>query len=127
FCNRVLGFVNAPALMQRLVAVLQGESVDVGEYQEKRDLIYNHLTGLGFKMVKPGGGFYLFPKSPIEDDVEFVRQAQKHNILLVPGSGFGAPGYFRIAYCIDMAIIERSLPAWETLAKDVGLSSERGA
>jgi aspartate aminotransferase len=127
FCNRVLGFVNAPALMQRLVAVLQGESVDVGEYQEKRDLIYNHLTGLGFNMVKPGGGFYLFPKSPIEDDVEFVRQAQKHNILLVPGSGFGAPGYFRIAYCIDMAIIERSLPAWETLAKDVGLSSERGA
>ena len=127
FCNRVLGFVNAPALMQRLVAVLQGESVDVGEYQEKRDLIYNHLTGLGFNMVKPGGGFYLFPKSPLEDDVEFVRQAQKHNILLVPGSGFGAPGYFRIAYCIDMAIIERSLPAWETLAKDVGLSSERGA
>ena len=78
-------------------------------------------------MVKPGGGFYLFPKSPLEDDVEFVRQAQKHNILLVPGSGFGAPGYFRIAYCIDMAIIERSLPAWETLSKDVGLSSERGA
>ena len=72
-------------------------------------------------MVKPGGGFYLFPKSPIEDDVEFVRQAQKHNILLVPGSGFGAPGYFRIAYCIDMGIIERSLPAWGKLAKDIGL------
>jgi aspartate aminotransferase len=127
FCNRVLGFVNAPALMQRLVAVLQEESVDVDEYQEKRDIIYNHLTGLGFKMVKPGGGFYLFPNSPLQDDVEFVRQAQKHNILLVPGSGFGAPGYFRIAYCIDMAIIERSLPAWEKLAKDVGLSPRRGA
>ena len=121
FCNRVLGFVNAPALMQRLVAVLQQESVDIGEYQAKRDLLYNHLTGLGFEMVKPGGGFYLFPKSPLADDVDFVRKAQQHNILLVPGSGFGAPGYFRIAYCIDMAIIERSLPAWEKLAKDIGL------
>lgn len=121
FCNRVLGFVNAPALMQRLVAVLQRESVDISEYQAKRDLLYDHLTGLGFTMVKPGGGFYLFPKAPIADDVEFVGQAQTHNILLVPGSGFGAPGYFRIAYCVDMGIIERSLPAWEKLAKDMGL------
>lgn len=123
FCNRVLGFVNAPALMQRLVASLQHESVDVSDYQFKRDLLYNHLTGLGFSMVKPGGGFYLFPRSPLVDDVAFIRLAQQHNILLVPGSGFGAPGYFRIAYCIDTAIIERSLPAWERLAKDVGLSS----
>ena len=121
FCNRVLGFVNAPALMQRLVAALQRESVDVGEYQQKRDIIYNHLTGLGFKMVKPGGGFYLFPQSPLEDDVAFVRKALEHNILLVPGSGFGAPGYFRIAYCVGMDVIERSLPAWGKLAADVGL------
>jgi aspartate aminotransferase len=121
FCNRVLGFVNAPALMQRLVAVLQQESVNIDEYQAKRDVLYKHLTGLGFTMIKPGGGFYFFPKSPIADDVEFVRQAQKHNILLVPGSGFGAPGYFRIAYCVDMGIIERSLPAWEKLAKEIGL------
>jgi aspartate aminotransferase len=84
--------------------------------------LYSHLSGLGFKMVKPGGGFYFFPKSPIDDDVEFVRQAQKHNILLVPGSGFGAPGYFRIAYCIEMVIIQRSLAAWEKLAKDIGLA-----
>jgi len=121
FCNRVLGFVNAPALMQRLVAGLQRVSVDVGEYQAKRDRLYNHLTGLGFQMVKPGGGFYLFPQAPGGDDVAFVRQAQKHNILLVPGSGFGAPGYFRIAYCVDMGIIERSLPAWERLAQEIGL------
>ncbi|TLM68412.1 MAG: pyridoxal phosphate-dependent aminotransferase [Deltaproteobacteria bacterium] len=121
FCNRVLGFVNAPALMQRLVAGLQRESVDVGEYQHKRDVLYNHLTDLGFKMVKPGGGFYLFPQSPIEDDVAFVRKALEHNILLVPGSGFGAPGYFRIAYCVAMDVIERSLPAWDKLAKDAGL------
>ena len=121
FCNRILGFVNAPALMQRLVAKLQSESVDVLEYQEKRDILYNHLTGLGFELVKPGGGFYFFPKSPLADDVEFVRQAQKYNILLVPGSGFGAPGYFRIAYCVETGVIERSLPAWEKLARDIGL------
>jgi aspartate aminotransferase len=121
FCNRVLGFVNAPALMQRLVTCLQRESVDIAEYQAKRDLLYDHLTSLGFRMVKPGGGFYLFPRSPIPDDVEFVRLGQKHNILLVPGTGFGAPGFFRIAYCIDEAIIRRSLPAWEKLARDAGL------
>ncbi|OHB33161.1 MAG: aspartate aminotransferase [Desulfuromonadaceae bacterium GWC2_58_13] len=121
FCNRVLGFVNAPALMQRLVTNIQRESVDIDEYRRKRDRLYNHLTGLGFSMVKPGGAFYLFPKSPLADDVEFVKKAQQHNILLVPGVGFGAPGFFRIAYCIDMAIIERSLPAWEKLARDVGL------
>lgn len=121
FCNRVLGFVNAPALMQRLVAGLQRESVDVGAYQRKRDLLYDRLTGLGFRMVKPGGGFYLFPQSPLADDVAFVRLAQQHRILLVPGAGFGAPGYFRIAYCFDEAMIRRSLPAWEKLAQEVGL------
>ncbi|MDK9718401.1 MAG: pyridoxal phosphate-dependent aminotransferase [Trichlorobacter sp.] len=121
FCNRTLGFVNAPALMQRLVAGLQDASVDSGAYQAKRDLFYTSLTGLGFSMVKPDGAFYLFPKSPLADDVEFVKLAQKHHILLVPGSGFGAPGYFRIAYCVDTAMIERSLPAWEKLAIEVGL------
>lgn len=121
FSNRVLGFVNAPALMQRLVAKLQDESVDIGEYQAKRDLLVNELTGMGFSMVKPDGAFYLFPKSPLPDDVEFVKLAQKHHILLVPGAGFGAPGFFRIAYCVDKGIIERSLPAWRNLAKEVGL------
>lgn len=121
FCNRTLGFVNAPALMQRLVAGLQHESVDVTAYQAKRDLLYGHLTGLGFRMVKPGGGFFLFPHSPLADDVTFVRMALEHNLLLVPGSGFGAPGFFRIAYCVSDEVIQRSLPAWERLAKDVGL------
>lgn len=121
FSNRVLGFVNAPALMQRLVTPLQRVSVDVGEYQIKRDLLYNELTALGFSMVKPDGAFYLFPRSPIPDDLEFVRRAQNHLILLVPGAGFGAPGYFRIAYCVDRGVIERSLPAWRALARDLGI------
>ncbi|MBV5340764.1 MAG: pyridoxal phosphate-dependent aminotransferase [Deltaproteobacteria bacterium] len=121
FSNRVLGFVNAPALMQRLVAKLQDESVDIGAYQAKRDLLVNELSGMGFSMVKPDGAFYIFPKSPLADDVEFVKLAQKHHILLVPGAGFGAPGYFRIAYCFDVGMIERSLPAWQALAKEVGL------
>lgn len=122
FSNRVLGFVNAPALMQRLVAGLQHISVDIGAYQEKRDLLYGALTGMGFRMVRPDGAFYLFPKSPIDDDIEFVRIAQKHRILLVPGAGFGAPGYFRIAYCVDKGMIERSLGAWRELAREVGLA-----
>lgn len=122
FCNRTLGFVNAPALMQRLVSKLQTESVDISAYQEKRDLLYDNLTQMGFRMVKPDGAFYLFPQSPLPDDVAFVRAAQKHNLLLVPGAGFGAPGYFRVAYCVDIAMIKRSLPAWRALAIETGLS-----
>lgn len=122
FSNRVLGFVNAPALMQRLVAGLQHVSVDIHAYQEKRDLFYGALTGMGFQMVQPDGAFYLFPKSPLADDIEFVKIAQKHRILLVPGAGFGAPGFFRIAYCVDKGMIERSLGAWRELAREVGLA-----
>lgn len=121
FCNRVLGFVNAPALMQRLVTNLQRASVDIDEYRVKRDMLYDKLTELGFEVVKPGGGFYLFPKSPLEDEMEFIRMAQKYRILLVPGAGFGAPGYFRIAYCVEDDMIKRSLPFWEKLAKEAGL------
>lgn len=121
FCNRTLGFVNAPALMQRLVAGLQRESVNIEEYQEKRDILYNNLTEMGFQMIKPQGAFYLFPKSPLPDDVEFIMTAQKHNILLVPGSGFGQPGYFRLAYCIDKQVILNSLPAFRNLAVELKL------
>jgi len=124
FCNRVLGFVNAPALMQRLVTNLQRVSVDINKYRHKRDLLYKKLTELGFEMVKPGGGFYIFPKSPLGDEMEFIRIAQKYRILLVPGSGFGAPGFFRIAYCVEDEMIERSLPRWEELAHEVGLSAD---
>ncbi|HEU0265207.1 MAG TPA: pyridoxal phosphate-dependent aminotransferase [Geobacterales bacterium] len=122
FCNRTLGFVNAPALMQRLVARLQDESVDIDAYREKRDILYHYLTEMGFSMVKPDGTFYLFPRSPLTDDVEFVRMAQRHLLLLVPGAGFGAPGYFRIAYCVDKKMIERSLDAWRALAREAGIA-----
>ncbi|MTI86095.1 MAG: pyridoxal phosphate-dependent aminotransferase [Firmicutes bacterium] len=121
FCNRTLGFVNAPALAQRLVTPLQRETVDIAAYQEKRDILYDNLTRLGYKMVKPQGAFYLFPQSPIPDDVEFIDKAQKYNLLLVPGSGFGKPGYFRISYCIDKQVILNSFTAFEKLAREVGI------
>lgn len=121
FSIRTLGFVNAPALMQRLVAHLQRETVNVEEYREKRDILFNHLTSIGFEMVKPGGAFYLFPKSPLPDDVEFVKLAQKHNLLIVPGSGFASPGHFRLCYCINKQTIINSLPAFTELAKEVGI------
>jgi aspartate aminotransferase len=124
FCNRTLGFVNAPALMQRLVAKLQHSSVDIAPYRKKRDILFDNLTAMGFRMVKPDGAFYLFPESPLVDDVEFVKTAQKHHILLVPGAGFGAPGFFRIAYCVDQEMIERSLPAWQALAEEVGINNK---
>ncbi|MDD3652857.1 MAG: pyridoxal phosphate-dependent aminotransferase [Desulfotomaculaceae bacterium] len=121
FCNRTLGFINAPALMQRIVTGLQHESVDITRYQEKRDILYDHLTKLGFKMIKPQGAFYLFPQSPLEDDIEFINIAMKFNILVVPGTGFGKPGHFRIAYCVEKQTVLNSLPAFEALAKELGL------
>ena len=104
-CNRILGFVNAPALMQKVIAGLQGVTVDIGEYQRKRDLLCNGLEAHGYKFARPEGAFYLFVQSPIADDVKFVQALQKRRILTVPGSGFGGPGYFRIAYCVDDATI----------------------
>lgn len=124
FCNRILGFVNAPALAQRLVTGLQRESVNIAEYQEKRDILYDNLTMMGFEMIKPQGAFYLFPKSPLEDDLAFVQGAKKHNILVVPGRGFGLPGYFRISYCVNKQMILRSLTAFQSLADELGLPAK---
>ena len=111
--NRILGFVNAPALMQRVVARLQGISVDISEYARKRDLMCNGLADSGYEFMKPSGAFYLFPRTPISDDVEFVRSLQKELILAVPGSGFGGPGYFRIAFCVDDDTIKNSIPGFK--------------
>jgi len=117
FANRTLGFVNAPALMQRLVAPLQKNSVNIREYEEKRDLFYNSLTAFGYQLVKPQGAFYLFPKAPIEDDVAFVKELQSKRILTVPGRGFGKPGYFRIAYAVNRKVIEGALPGFKEVAE----------
>ena len=118
FATRTLGFVSASALWQKAVAKCIDEIVDVEDYKEKRDILYNHLTSLGFEIRKPEGTFYLFPKSPISDK-EFTALALKHNILVVPGSGFGSPGYFRISYCVPTEKIMKSLDAWTNLAKEI--------
>ena len=113
FCNRTLGFVNAPALMQHIVRALQSVSVDIAEYQRKRDFLYDNLTQMGYNMVKPQGAFYMFPASPTPDDVEFVAALQEYKVLVVPGRGFGLPGYFRISYCLDDHTLEGALPGFE--------------
>jgi len=115
--NRILGYVNAPALMQRAIQSLQGVSVDATIYKKKRDLLCDGLSECGYEIVKPSGAFYLFPKTPIRDDVAFVKALQEELILTVPGSGFGAPGYFRIAFCVDDDTIREALPGFERVLK----------
>lgn len=117
FCTRTLGFVNAPALMQNLLRHLQGVSVSIAEYQKKRDLIYNALSGMGYSIVKPQGAFYVFPRTPIADDVAFVEEMLEHLVLVLPGSAFGSPGYFRASFCVDNDTIEKSLDAFSKLAR----------
>ena len=114
--NRILGFVNAPSLFQRVIAKSLDSEVDVSIYKKNRDLLYNHLISLGFTCVKPQGAFYLFPKSPIEDDKKFCADAKQFNLLLVPGSAFGCPGHVRLSYCISYEKIENSLQAFDKLA-----------
>ncbi len=108
-CTRILGFVHAPALMQRIVVKLQNAAVDVKVYQKKRDLLCKGLSRAGYKFAKPQGAFYLFVQSPLPDDVAFTKILLQKNILVVPGSGFGAAGYFRIAYCVDDKTIINSM------------------
>ena len=116
--NRVLGFVNAPSLIQRVVAECLDEEVDVEIYNRNRELLYKSLNEYGFTCTKPEGAFYLFVKSPVPDEKEFVKRAKTYNLLLVPGSTFGCPGYVRIAYCVDYDMIKRSLPNFEKLANE---------
>ena len=116
--NRILGFVNAPSLFQRVIGRTLGAEVDVNIYKKNRDLLYNHLISLGFECVKPQGAFYLFPKSLIPDDKAFAEAAKKYNLLIVPGSSFGCPGHFRLSYCISYEKIEKSLQAFTKLAEE---------
>jgi aspartate aminotransferase len=106
--NRILGFVNAPALMQRAVAELQEETVDTSVYEARRKIFCKVLDEAGLEYVMPKGAFYLFPKTPVADDVEFCKLLQEEKILAVPGQGFGTPGYIRLAFCVDEEVIARS-------------------
>lgn len=111
--NRILGFVNAPALMQRVVAELQGVSVDISHYARRKELICTILTEAGYNFTEPKGAFYVFPKTPLEDDVKFISLLQEEKILAVPGRGFGSPGYMRLAFCIPEEVIRRSAESFK--------------
>ena len=115
----MLGFVNAPSLMQMAVAGIQDHDPDLSVYRANRDALLGVLSGSGFTVVPPGGAFYLFPRSPCEDDLEFAEAAREENLLIVPGRGFGRDGHFRIAYCVSPDTVTRSLPAWERLGRRV--------
>ena len=121
FWNRSLGFVNGPAVMQHAIRGLQGVSVDAAEYQRKRDYLYRELSGMGYQVVKPQGAFYLFPKSPIEDDVAFVDALQQKRVLTVPGVGFGSPGHFRLSYCVEDRVLEGAMEGFAECAREFGL------
>ena len=113
FTSRVLGFVNAPALWQWVVAEVGDQVIDVSPYREKRDLMYEGLTRIGYQCVKPQGAFYVFPRTPIDDDVAFVRLLAEEGVLTVPGSGFGMPGHIRISLTVERETVVRALPGFE--------------
>ena len=113
FTTRVLGFVNAPALWQWVVAEVGDLVIDVAPYREKRDLMYEGLTRIGYQCVKPQGAFYVFPRTPIDDDVAFVRMLADEGVLTVPGSGFGMPGHIRISLTVERDTVVRALPGFE--------------
>lgn len=116
--NRILGFVNAPTLQQKVIAKCINEKTDISYYDRNRETLYNGLKDLGFECIKPQGAFYLFVKSPVENEKEFVEAAKKYNILIVPGSSFGCPGYVRLAYCVAYETIVNSLPKFKELAAE---------
>ena len=119
--TRILGYVNAPSLQQRVIMKCINERTDISYYDRNRNTLYEGLTQAGFTCQKPEGAFYLFMKTPTEDDKEFVAAAKKYHILVVPGSSFGCPGYVRIAYCVAYETIVNSLPKFAELAGDYGL------
>ncbi len=115
--NRIIGSVNAPSLMQLVIMNCLDEKVDISIYDKNRSLLYDSLTNYGFECIKPQGAFYLFVKTPIDDDKEFCKKAKEFNLLFVPGSSFGCPGYVRISYCVDTNMLKNSLQAFEKLSK----------
>lgn len=122
FCNRTLGFVNAGALMQRVVARLQGVTVDVGIYERRRNVLCAALSEMGFEFVRPGGAFYLFPRSPMDNDGDFADFMRKYRVIVVPGSGFYGQGHFRICFAVPDSTIDKSLEFFGKAARELGLS-----
>lgn len=120
--NRILGSVNAPSLMQKVIARCVDAEVDVAAYDKNRLALYNGLTACGFQCIKPQGAFYLFVKSPVADEKEFCEAGKKYNILMVPGSSFVCPGYVRLAYCVSYETIINSLPEFKKLAAEFSLT-----
>ena len=120
--TRILGFVNAPSIMQLVIEKCLDASTDISYYDRNRNTLYEGLTKFGFTCMKPEGAFYLFMKSPLPDEKEFVALAKKYNILMVPGSTFMCAGYVRIAYYVSYETVKGSLPKFEQLAKELGLS-----
>ncbi len=116
--TRILGFVNAPTLQQKLVKMCLNEKTDLSFYDRNRETLYNGLREAGFECIKPEGAFYLFVKSPVPDEKEFCTAGKKYNILMVPGSSFGCAGYVRLAYCVSYETIVNSLPKFRELAKE---------
>lgn len=119
--NRIIGCVNAPSLMQRVVSYCLDVKINIEYYEKNRNLLYSIIKENKFNCIKPQGAFYLFVKTPIDDDKEFCRIAKKYNLLFVPGSSFACPGYVRIAYCVSYEMIEKSKEAFEKLAKEFKL------
>lgn len=119
--NRVLGSVNAPSLIQKVIGRCVDAEVDIAAYDKNRTALYNGLTECGFQCIKPQGAFYLFVKSPVPNEKEFCEAGKKYNILMVPGSSFACPGYVRLAYCVSYETIINSLPEFKKLAAEYGL------
>lgn len=119
--NRIMGSVNAPSLMQRVIKRCVDAKVNLGAYDRNRNLLYGGLRDLGFYCIRPQGAFYLFMQSPEPDEKRFCAVCKKYNILVVPGSSFACPGYVRISYCVSTEQIERSLPAFKKVAEEYGL------
>lgn len=116
--TRILGFVNAPTLQQKMVAKCLNEKTDISYYDRNRETLYNGLKDCGFECIKPEGAFYLFVKSPVADEKAFCAKAKEFNLLIVPGSSFACPGYVRLAYCVSYETIVNSLPKFKELAKE---------
>jgi aspartate aminotransferase len=109
--------VNAPALMQRVVARLQGVCADLSGYARNRNVLLGALRGAGYSVPEPQGGFYLFPRSPLEDDVAFVMELAQQGVIVVPGTGFGCPGHFRLSYCVSPQTVDGALEAFEKVGR----------